>query len=728
MSAPFSLFTLPVGQWIDLDGKLLRYARRGRDRERRLVFEGVDEIPVDMTDAELLDLQQTLPPRLKLLTAAEASDRLNDVGRPRVTILDNDPGANDDARRRLDYIRGWEAAGCPPRTEEGLGPVVAAVLTDRRAREVKPADIRAPSPRQVSRWIADYLNAGGDINSLVPQAANKGNGQPRLSLKARSILNEVLDEWYFRDTMPTAVAAYAHVVTAFEDYNRPLPDGDKLPVPSLMAAYRYIRTNDHYIIDCSRKGRRAADLAYRPKGSAPQTTRHNEVWEIDHTQVDAIVVDEKSRLPIGRPWVTAIIDRHTRMVMGLYISFNPPGTYSTLQCVRNAILSKDKLLASCPSVQGPWPCIGTPEVLIPDQGREFKARTFVEGMLSIGVDVQYTPVLKAWYKGKIERFFRTLAQDVFHRVPGTTFANVFARNKEDIPEKVAVVTLAELRLHAVHFIVDVYHQRTHRGLGTSPLKAWQESVERHGLRPLPNAERILAALSQVIYRKPQAYGIEYEGLIYNSAAVAAVRIRPGPAEAVRIAVNPHDLTTVRFVDPATGEFVEVPIQPSMRDRVRGVTLEKHKLARALQLANEKTLRGEAGIARAYSMIDRAMEAHGRQGGLANRRDAARYWEAIQRARKPEDDPAFDQVGSAATITDGLFDEVVPTGNGAEVEAPAADAAPEPATAAPPKHPDASRRKAANRPVLVTEEITPDVDLDLEAEAARLGMNLRVSKD
>lgn len=730
MMALLPRFIMPANQWIELDGKLLRYDRRGRDRERRLVFEGVDGVPADMTDAALLEMQQATPQRLRLLTATEASDRLENVGRPRVTILDNDPDASDAARRRLDYVRAWERAGCPPRVEADLGPLVDAAFESRRARRAEPIEHRAPSSRQVIRWIAQWLASGRNIDALVPQGANKGNFNDRMNPTARDLFERVVEDKYLVDTRPTAVAVHAHVRVAFANHNSPLLDGDKLQVPSLKAVYRHIQTIDRYTLDCARLGPRKADINWRPKGSAPQTTRHNEIWEIDHTPVDAIVVDALTRLPIGRPLVTCALDRHTRMVTGIHLGFDAAGTYPTLECLRTAVLPKAALLASCPDIKGAWPCMGTPEILVPDQGREFKARSFIDACLSLGIEVHYAPVLKAWYKGKIERFFRTLAQDVFHRVPGTTFANFFARNKEAIPETVAVVTLDELRKHVVQFIVDVYHQRRHRGIGTSPMQAWTESVERHGMRPLPNPERVMAALSQVLYRVPQSYGIEFEGLIYNSPLVAAYRVRPRAPRSVRVAIDPANLASIRFLDPDTNTFVEVPIKAAMRDRVRGVTLEKHKLARALQRANEEALGGEDGLARAYTLIDRAMDAHGRQGGLANRREAARYWEAIKRAHEPEEAPAFDTVRSASPITDGLYEEA-PPGGPDDAEVVAEEMPDIPAPAIPPRRRGRLRRVPETLVVAPGGAATPAATApdagedDLDAAARRMGMTARV---
>ena len=49
------------------------------------------------------------------------------------------------------------------------------------------------------------------------------------------------------------------------------------------------------------------------------TARPLEIVQIDHTKADIFVVDEKSRKPIGRPWLTLAMDVFSRMVTGFYL-------------------------------------------------------------------------------------------------------------------------------------------------------------------------------------------------------------------------------------------------------------------------------------------------------------------------------------------------------------------------------------------------------------------------
>ena len=666
-------FNLRQGQWVEFDGSVMRFERRGRDRERRIVFEGVDGISRDVSDSELLELQHGPARRLKLLTDAEASNRLAETGRPRVTFLAADLEDGDEARRRLDYMNAWSRAGRPARTVDSIADLVTSCHEERRATGVLPVESKAPSPRTVLRWISEWQASGCTIDGLIPQSTNRGNASDRLRPKARELLEHAVEDHYLVETKPTVVEVHAHVRRLFSEHNEALPPSSQLPVPTLSTVYRSVSRIDRYTLDCSRRGRQVADHKWRTVMSAPATVRHNEVWEVDHTLVDTVVLDDDNRMPIGRPWVTVTLDRHTRAITGFHIGFDPPGTFAAMECMRNAILPKDALLARHPGIAGSWPCMGTPEVLVPDQGREFKSHAFVNGCLQLGIALEYTPVLKAWYKGKIERFFRTLTISVFQRVPGTTFSSLFERNRESPPDTVAIITLNELREHVLRFIVEVYHRRTHRGLGVSPMEAWVESVRRCGMRSLPNPEHVLSAMSHVVWRVPQRYGIEFEGLMFNSPEVAALRIRPEGDKPVRIAVDPLDLTRVSFLDPRSQAFVEVPIVPAMRQRVTGVTLEKHKLARALQRANSHTLAGDDGLARAYTVIDDAARALGAARGQDNRRAAARHWDKLNAVKRPEDPPAFDIAASAVGITDGLFDDgVLYAGDPASAEEPRAN--------------------------------------------------------
>ena len=71
-------------------------------------------------------------------------------------------------------------------------------------------------------------------------------------------------------------------------------------------------------------------------GSLPRE-RPNDVWQIDHTIVDLVVVDEETWLPIGRPFLTIAIDVCTRMVAVFHLSLDAPSSASVGLCLLYAV-------------------------------------------------------------------------------------------------------------------------------------------------------------------------------------------------------------------------------------------------------------------------------------------------------------------------------------------------------------------------------------------------------
>jgi putative transposase len=67
-----------------------------------------------------------------------------------------------------------------------------------------------------------------------------------------------------------------------------------------------------------------------------------ELFQIDHTPVDVIVVDEIDRHPIGRPWPTLVIDVATRMIADYYLSFDHSSSTSVALALSHAVLPKEQ--------------------------------------------------------------------------------------------------------------------------------------------------------------------------------------------------------------------------------------------------------------------------------------------------------------------------------------------------------------------------------------------------
>ncbi len=59
-----------------------------------------------------------------------------------------------------------------------------------------------------------------------------------------------------------------------------------------------------------------------PHTDAAQPSDHR--WQIDHTLLDVIVVDPETRAPLGRPWLTMVVDQRSRIPVGFHLAMEPP--------------------------------------------------------------------------------------------------------------------------------------------------------------------------------------------------------------------------------------------------------------------------------------------------------------------------------------------------------------------------------------------------------------------
>ena len=700
-------------------GEVWTHRGRAKDRQRRLLFDNAEGLVRDFSDREILKLQQEGKVRFLTLAEKHALQNKHPGGRAR-EVLDTCDKAN---KLRVDwirkYVRGWEEAGRPSRTVEQLQPVIATV-----AREI--GDHAPPSVRSLQRYIRLSEETGGDPEAFVKQTVCQGNFTKRYDDEFYTKLYDMVCKHYLIAPKPTLPVVFSLVKLDVQEHNKPLPDESHLPKVTRSAVYEVMRYIDRYTETFCHRGKLEADHKHRMVEDGPVTERHNEVWEIDHTTVDLIVMDDKTGLPIGRPFLTMVIDRATRHIPGYHIGWDFPGINPTIECLRCAISPKDELLAKVPGLRNNWPAFGVPGRLVSDNAKHFNSRSFKSVMMNLGIDPGRTPLLKAWFKGRIERMFNTYVRGLCHLVPGTTFSNIFQRLKEKPPEKVAVCTLAEFEAMLIRFIVDIYHTRPHRIMNTSPLLAYEESMRIHGMKRPPNPDELTSKLAIPHYRKVQREGLNFEGLWYRGPALIELMTNKRLSRIVMIKVDPRNLTKIWFIHPATNAPVELPIQNSVRKSIEGIPLEVHMLARSMQRNQPDLLAGEAGIAQAYGIITRALEARVRGDGLANRRIAAKHLDRLREraeaytmqdapdaaALDPIDEVEISESLLAELETDALATNVVPfPGRRADNAQPDRSDEPDEPPAAAPAEPPAE--KAPKKPKKPTKPKAPAETLTLD---------------
>lgn len=424
-------------------------------------------------------------------------------------------------------------------------------LINEHARGV--GDDKPPCPATVHNWWRKYRTTK-TVNELVPR--NKGRSNP-YNTDRYAIFEEAVAEVYLTLQKKPKAAVYDRVQEHVRAVNAARTSDQHIECPTRSTVYRWLAELRQDIVDSSRLGAEAARAKYRVAMGGMHVDGLLERVEIDHTPIDLIVTDEVSGLPLGRPWLTLAESAASRMPMGFYLSFNTPSAYSVLQCLRRSILPKTEWLAKYPEIKGVWPAQGIPSLIAVDNGMDLHSTALSSTCMELGIQLLYCGARTPQHKGKIERFFRTLNKGLIHRLPGTTFSNPVERG--DYPsEKLAAITLDDLMFLITKWIVDVYLVTPHRALGVSPLAKWSELASRQEI-PLPAYPQQLEVITGIPAKRTLFhYGIELEGLHYNSRQLQELRRRSGMNMPVDLKLYEDDTGYIHVFDPQGKEYIKVP--------------------------------------------------------------------------------------------------------------------------------------------------------------------------
>lgn len=275
------------------------------------------------------------------------------------------------------------------------------------------------------------------------------------------------------------------------------------------------------------------ELVHRRQAAAP-----NEMWQADHTPLDIMILDA-SGAP-QRPWLTTVIDDHSRVLAGYFMSLDVPSAMNTALALRQAIWRK---------TDPRWIVCGIPDQLYVDNGADFTSEHIMQACIALKIRLLHSRPGRPRGRGRIERLFRTINDMFLPDLPGHLI-----NGKPLSPPGLDLPTLAarfEMFLHTV------YHVRQHGGVGEAPLRRWQAD----GFLPrLPDSRD---ALDMLLLRAPTTRkvlrdGIRFKGLRYVEPTLAAFI-----GETVEVLYDPRDLAEIHVYHE--GRFVCRGLSPEHAD-------------------------------------------------------------------------------------------------------------------------------------------------------------------
>ena len=304
-----------------------------------------------------------------------------------------------------------------------------------------------------------------------------------------------------------------------------------------------------------------------------RAARPNDLWQADHTLLDVLALDAGGQ-PV-RPWLTVVMDDHSRAVAGYSLQSGAPSALNLSLALRQAIWRKG---------DPRWPACGVPDVLHVDHGTDFTSTHLQQAAAELRMQIVHSAVGRPQGRGKVERFFGTLSTELLPELPGH-----IVRGR---PASTPVLTLPALDAAIGAWITGTYHTRTHSQTNVVPIAAW---LADGWLPRMPDSMEALDLLLVVVAR-PRVVrrdGIRFQGQRYIDPTLAAfvgewVTIRYDPRDLAEIRVFHKNRFLCRAVSPdLAGEAVTLKdIQAARMARRRalrrGIDARRLGLAEALQ--------------------------------------------------------------------------------------------------------------------------------------------------
>lgn len=396
------------------------------------------------------------------------------------------------------------------------------------------------------RLLARYRK-NSTPSALLPAKAGVATGATLLNPDVEALVQRLIRSFYLTKERPRIADLHRQIAIECRRLS--------LKTPSYKAVWRRVHNLDPALVVRERAGARAARERFHSVSDGLRPKRPLELYQIDHTLADIIVVDEVDRKPIGRPWLTIVVDVATRMIAGFHLSIDSPSSSSVALAISHAVLPKTADIEGLGS-DASWPVDGLPHLIHLDNAKEFHGQALERGCQEHGIALKFRPPRMPHFGGHIERLIGTLMGEV-HLLPGTTFSSVGDRGQYPSEDR-ASLTMRDLKRWLTLQVVQIYHRRVHRAIGDSPLAAWtsalsQGAIEaRHPRDPAKFYIDFLPGEHRLIRRD----GICLLGIHYWDSVLSTIAGRSTQKFLIRY--DPADLSHVFVKTPGDTDYVKVP--------------------------------------------------------------------------------------------------------------------------------------------------------------------------
>lgn len=503
------------------------------------------------------------------------------------------------------------------------------------------------SRRQVYVLLGKYRQGSGLVTDLIVRRSSGGKGGHRLPEPVEEIIRDFIRRRFLTRQKRSVAALHREIAGACAARG--------LKAPTRNTVSRRISLLNPVVVGRRREGAEAVRPLQSAGGDVPVIGSILEQVQIDHTVIDVIVVDERERLSIGRPYLTVAIDVYSRTIVGMVVTLEPPSAVSVGLCLAHAAGDKRPWLERL-GVEADWSMSGMPKALYLDNAAEFKSEALRRGCEQHGIRLSYRPPGRPHYGGIVERVIGTAMRRI-HELPGTTFSNPVERGRYD-SEKMAALTLTELEKWLV-LAVAAYHGSVHGTLGQTPAGQWNTGVTAAGAPPVTaSPTAFLVDFLPVIRRTLTRTGFVIDHVHYFANALKpwiGQRDSFGPFIIRR---DPRDISRVWVLEPDGHHYVEVPYRSISNP---AVSVWEHRQALSRLRERETSQVDEAALFRMIEQMrhlsETASKTTKRVRREAARRQQTRDTQQINRASPIPAAPVVPASADPAEVPVQRFEQI-----------------------------------------------------------------------
>lgn len=298
------------------------------------------------------------------------------------------------------------------------------------------------------------------------------------------------------------------------------------------------------------------------------------VVQIDGHKIDMLytvdVEDEFGEIhyfPATRMWLILVLDVATRAVLGYSLSLHENYNQAdVLKAVRNSIIPHVPVNFTIGGFaypdNGGFASVAIPEtewavfnIIMLDNAKAHLAKDVISKLTDvIGCTLNYGPVAAPETRGIIERVFRTIEDNSYHRMPSTTGSSPTDVKRTDSEKNAARYRITEDDIaQLTEYVIALYNNSPHGGIGgQAPLECMKRRL-RCGIPPYKANDKMRDSIKSLtnmsetriirgnphIGRRPY---ISYMGAEYRNNVLAKCPELIG--HKIHLSINPDDISSI----------------------------------------------------------------------------------------------------------------------------------------------------------------------------------------